>query len=167
MIRTSLDADSTSAAECVRSYKRLCQVERAFRTIKTAHLKVRPVHHRTAERVRAHIFLCMLAYYVEWHMRQAWRELLFSDPQLDQINAARDPVVSAPRSEAARKKAASAELDDGSPAHCFRTLIAHLESIAVNTCRSRQAEQVSFELMTLANEKQQRALDLLAMIRYD
>ncbi len=166
VIRTSLDEASMTAAECVRNYKRLCRVERAFRTIKTVHLQVRPVHHRTEERVRAHIFLCMLAYYVEWHMRQVWRELLFSDPDLDEVSAAHNPVLGAVRSDAARKKAASGQLDDGSPAHCFRTLIEHLETMTKNTCRNRLVESVPFELTTLANDKQQRALDLLKTIRY-
>ncbi len=117
-----------TAAKCVRNYKRLCRVERDFRTIKTIHLQVRPVHHRTEVRVRAHIFLCMLAYYVEWHMRQACRELLFSDPQLDEVSAPQGPVLSAVRSNVAKKKAASGQLGDGSPEHCFRTLIEHLET---------------------------------------
>ncbi len=79
IIRTSVDAQRMDAPECVRSYKALANVERAFRSLKTVDLKVRPIHHRTADRVRAHIFLCMLAYYVEWHMREAWRELMFAD----------------------------------------------------------------------------------------
>ena len=114
VIRTSLDEQSMTAAECVRNYKRLCNVECAFRTIKTISLRVRPIHHRTADRVRAHIFLCMLAYYVEWHMREAWRELLFADPHLDELTETRDPVLPAIRSSEARKKAATARTEDGS-----------------------------------------------------
>jgi transposase len=79
IIRTSLDAQRMDGADCVRSYKALAHVERAFRSLKTVDLKVRPIHHRTADRVWAHILLCMLAYYIEWHMRQAWRELMFAD----------------------------------------------------------------------------------------
>ena len=164
VIRTSLDRASMAAAECVRNYKRLSRVERAFRSIKTVSLKVRPVHHRSAERVRAHIFLCMLAYYVEWHMREAWRSLLFSDPELDQISADRDPVLSAPRSATAQRKAASKQLEDGSPAYCFRTLIEHLETITVNHCRNTLMRDVPFEMTTAANDKQQQALDLLRTI---
>ena len=79
IIRTSLAKKQMTAADCVRNYKSLAQVERAFRSLKTIDLKVRPIHHHLADRVRSHIFLCMLAYYVEWHMREAWRPLLFAD----------------------------------------------------------------------------------------
>ena len=99
-------------------------------------------------------------------MRQAWRELLFSDPQLDEISAERDPVLSLPRSQVAKQKAATKQLDDGSPVHCFRTLIEHLETVTMNTCRSKLLTDVPFELMTMANDKQQRALDLLSTISY-
>ena len=79
IVRTSVPATHMAAADCVRNYKSLANVERAFRSFKTIDLKVRPIHHRLADRVRSHIFLCMLAYYVEWHMREAWRELMFAD----------------------------------------------------------------------------------------
>ena len=150
----------------VRNYKRLCNVERAFRTIKTISLQVRPIHHRTADRVRAHMFLCMLAYYVEWHMREAWRELLFADPHLDELTETRDPVLPASRSAEARKKAATARIENGSAAYCFRTLIEHLETITVNTCRANSAngDGLQFELTSIANAKQQQALDLLKTI---
>ena len=93
IIRTSVPATQMDAPQCVRNYKSLANVERAFRSIKTVDLKVRPIHHRTADRVRAHIFLCMLAYYVEWHMREAWRELMFADT--DQLaKQTRDPGLS-------------------------------------------------------------------------
>ena len=166
VIRTSLDEQSMSAAECVRNYKRLCNVERAFRTIKTISLRVRPIHHRTADRVRAHIFLCMLAYYVEWHMREAWRELLFADPHLDELTETRDPVLAASRSSEARNKVATARLEDGSVAYCFRTLMEHLETITVNTClaKSTNVDGLQFELTSMANSKQQQALDLLKTI---
>ena len=166
VIRTSLDADSMNAADCVRHYKRLTRVERAFRTIKTVNLKVRPVHHRTEERVRTHIFLCMLAYYVEWHMREAWRGILFSDPEPEAIDSGRDPVPGAVRSDAAKRKAATGTLDDGSKVHCFRTLIEHLETITRNTCRNKLLRDVSFELTTLATDGQQQALDLIKTIRF-
>ena len=166
VIRTSLDEQSMIAAECVRNYKRLCNVERAFRTIKTISLRVRPIHHRTADRVRAHMFLCMLAYYVEWHMREAWRELLFADTHLDELTETRDPVLPAIRSAEAYKKAATARTEDGSAAYCFRTLIEHLETITVNTCRAKSAnvDGLQFELTSIANAKQQQALDLLKTI---
>ena len=123
IIRTSVDAQRMDAPQCVRCYKSLAQVERAFRSLKTMDLKVRPIHHRTADRVRAHIFLCMLAYYVEWHMRQAWAPLMFADTD-PQAKATRDPVAPARRSEAALAKAARRTLDDGTPVHSFATLLA-------------------------------------------
>src|SRR5207245_1433705 len=104
IIRTSVSAAQMDAPQCVRNYKALANVERAFRSLKTVDLKVRPIHHRTADRVRAHIFLCMLAYYVEWHMREAWRELMFADTD-QQAKATRDPVAPAKRSPAAVAKA--------------------------------------------------------------
>ncbi len=105
IIRTSVPAARMDAPDCVRNYKSLANVERAFRSLKTIDLKVRPIHHRTADRVRAHIFLCMLAYYVEWHMREAWRELMFADTD-SQAKATRDPVAPARRSKAALAKVA-------------------------------------------------------------
>src|SRR5271169_1232345 len=123
IIRTSVRASQMDAPDCVRNYKALANVERAFRSLKTVDLKVRPIHHRTADRVRAHILLCTLAYYVEWHMREAWRELMFADPD-QQAKATRDPVAPAKRSAAALAKVASHALDDGSPVHSFATLLA-------------------------------------------
>jgi transposase len=111
IIRTSVSAAQMDAPQCVRNYKALANVERAFRSLKTIDLKVRPIHHRTADRVRAHIFLCMLAYYVEWHMREAWRELMFADTE-QQAKATRDPVAPAMRSKAALAKVARHALDD-------------------------------------------------------
>jgi len=108
IIRTSVDAQRMDAPECVRNYKALANVERAFRSLKTVDLKVRPIHHRTADRVRAHILLCMLAYYVEWHMREAWRELMFADPD-QAAKAMRDPVAPAQRSQAAMTKGSDDE----------------------------------------------------------
>ena len=166
IIRTSLAVARMAAPKCVRSYKALANVERAFRSLKGVDLKVRPIHHRLADRVRAHIFLCMLAYYVEWHMREAWRELMFADP--DQLpKASRDPVAAAKRSVAALKKAARQRLDDGTPVHSFPTLLAELATIVRNTCRtpSGDADAPTFDVLTIANPKQQRALDLLQQIR--
>ena len=154
------------AAQCVRNYKSLANVERAFRSLKTIDLKVRPIHHRTADRVRAHIFLCMLAYYVEWHMREAWRELMFADTD-QQAKATRDPVAKALRSKAALAKAARHTLDDGTPAHSFSTLMAELATIVRNTCRTPNAgsDVPTFEVLTTPNAKQQRAFELLQQIR--
>lgn len=166
IIRTPVDAAQMDAAECVRSYKALAHVERAFRSLKTIDLKVRPIHHRLADRVRAHIFLCMLAFYVEWHMREVWRVLMFADTD-QKAKATRDPVAPAQRSKAALAKVARHTLDDGTPAHSFSTLLAELATIVRNTCRAPQAgpEAPTFELTTTPNEKQKRALDLIDQIR--
>jgi transposase len=166
IIRTSVDAARMDAADCVRNYKALANVERAFRSLKTVDLKVRPIHHRTADRVRAHILLCMLAYYVEWHMREAWRELMFSD--IDQAaKATRDPVAPAQRSPLALDKVASRTVDDGTPAHSFSTLMAELSSIVRNTCRTPSAglESPMFDIVTTPNPTQRHALDLIKQIR--
>ena len=150
----------------IRNYKALANVERAFRSLKTIDLKVRPIHHRTADRVRAHIFVCMLAYYVEWHMREAWRELMFADTEA-QAKATRDPVAPAKRSKKALAKVASHTLDDGTPAHSFSTLLAELATIVRNTCRTPHAapDTPSFAVLTTPNAKQQRALELIGQIR--
>lgn len=166
IIRTSVAVKRMDAADCVRNYKALANVERAFRSLKTIDLKVRPIHHRTADRVRAHIFLCMLAYYIEWHMREAWRELMFADTD-QEAKATRDPVAPAKRSEKALAKAARHTLDDGNPAHSFSTLMAELSTIVRNTCRTPHAgpDAPTFEVLTTSNSKQQRAFDLLQKIR--
>ena len=166
IVRTSLKAEQMDSASCVRSYKSLAQVERAFRSIKTMDLKVRPIHHRLENRVRAHIFLCMLAYYVEWHMREAWRELMFADTE-QEAKATRDPVAPAQRSVSAQAKASSHRLPDGSPAHSWRTLMHELSTLVRNTCRTPGAgpDGPSFELITQANPTQQKALDLIQQIR--
>lgn len=166
VIRTSLSAARMDAPDCVRSYKALSGVERAFRSLKTVDLKVRPIHHRLADRVRAHILLCMLALYVEWHMRQAWAPLMFADTE-HAAKATRDPVAPATRSVSAQRKAASKLLDDGEPANSFATLMAQLATIVRNTCRTpgAGADAPSFELLTTATAHQQRALALIQAIR--
>jgi transposase len=166
VIRTSVDARQMDAPDCVRNYKALANVERAFRSLKTVDLKVRPIHHRTADRVRAHILLCMLAYYVEWHMREAWRELMFAD--IDQAaKATRDPVAPAQRSQVALEKAASRIVDDGTPVHSFATLMAELGSVVRNTCRTPAAgpQAPTFDVVTTPNPTQRHALDLIKQIR--
>jgi len=165
IIRTSVSAAQMDAPQCVRNYKSLSNVERAFRSLKTIDLKVRPIHHRTPDRVRAHIFLCMLAYYVEWHMREAWRELMFADED-QEAKQIRDPVAPAVRSKAAQQKVRSHTLADGSPAHSFRTLIEDLATIVRNTCRvpSDKTSSGDFTIDTTPNDKQQRTLELLENI---
>jgi len=165
IIRTSVPANEMEAADCVRNYKSLANVERAFRSLKTVDLKVRPIHHRLADRVRSHIFLCMLAYYVEWHMREAWRELMFADPD-QEAKTTRDPVAPAVRSERALDKIARHTLDDDSPTHSFATLMADLATIVRNTCRTPQTIEAAptFDLMTTPTAKQNHALQLLRQI---
>jgi transposase len=159
IIRTSVSTDRMNSADCVRNYKLLVHVERAFRSLKTIDLKIRPIHHRLADRVRAHILLCMLAYYVEWHMREAWRELMFADPDQD-AKKTRDPVAPAKRSEAAEIKATSRQLRDGTPTHSFSTLLDELGTIVRNTCRTPDAgpDAPTFDVTTIFNPKQQRAI---------
>jgi transposase len=166
IIRTSVSTDRMDSADCVRNYKLLVHVERAFRSLKTIDLKIRPIHHRLADRVRAHILLCMLAYYVEWHMREAWRELMFADPDQD-AKKLRDPVAPARRSEAAEIKATSRQLRDGTPTHSFSTLLAELGTIVRNTCRTPNADPdaPTFDVTTISNPKQQRAFELIKSIQ--
>ena len=166
IIRTSVPEQQMDAPSCVRNYKSLAQVERAFRSFKTIDLKVRPIHHRKPDRVRAHIFLCMLAYYVEWHMRQAWRELTFADAD-QAAKATRDPVAPARRSQAAQDKASSQRLDDGTPVHSFSTLLANLAGIVRNTCRTPNAAPgaPTFRVITTPTAQQQRAFELLQKIK--
>ena len=165
VLRTPLPAAHMDSAQVVRSYKSLSAVERAFRSLKTVELKVRPIHHRLADRVRAHILLCMLAYYVEWHLCEAWRPMLFADEDLN-AKAQRDPVAPAKRSAIAEHKAHTHTLADGTAAHSFRTLIEELATIVRNTCRAHgAAEAPTFPLVTQASPTQRRALDLLETIR--
>jgi len=165
VIRTSVPKKQMSSADAVRSYKALAEVERAFRAMKTIDLHIRPIHHRLENRVRAHIFLCMLAYYVEWHMREAWRELMFADEDLERKKH-RDPVAPAERSEAALEKAATRKLNDGSPVHSFRTLLEDLSTIVRNTCEACVGNTggSTFQMTTLPNPAQQLALNLLQEI---
>lgn len=165
IICTSVPAAQMEAAQCVRHYKSLAQVERAFRTLKSVDLKIRPIHHRLADRVRAHILLCMLAYYVEWHLREAWRVLMFADED-QQAKRYRDPVAPAKRSPCAARKAATHKLDDGATAHSFTTLIAELSTIVRNTCctPSSAPNTATFKIITTANPTQRRALELIQQI---
>jgi transposase len=166
IIRTSVEAARMDAAQCVRNYKSLASVERAFRSLKTIDLKIRPIHHRLADRVRAHILLCVLAYYVEWHMRQAWAPLMFMDTDT-QAKATRDPVAPAKRSDAALDKVASRMLDDGTPVHSFSTLLAELSTIVRNTCRTPGAapDAPSFAVLTTPTAEQRRALELIEQLQ--
>ena len=123
-------------------------------------------HHHLADRVRAHIFLCMLAYYVEWHMREAWRELMFADCDQD-AKLTRDPVAPAKRSDAAMKKVTSRMLDDGTPAHSLHSLMQDLSTITRNTCRTPNGtkDAPTFQLTTTPTVKQKRAIELINQIK--
>jgi transposase len=166
VIRTSVAADAMSAERAVLNYKRLAEVERAFRTLKGVDLNVRPIRHRLESRVKAHIFLSMLAAYVQWHMAQALKPLLFADERSLEEKLERDPVVPARRSAATLEKVHSRRLEDGTPAMSFAGLLAHMATIVRNTLRPRTARpgEATFTLTTRPNPKQQQALELLAAI---
>jgi transposase len=162
IVRTSLAAEVLDDAATVRSYKSLSRVERAFRCIKTVDLQVRPVHHWLADRVRAHVFLCMLAYYLEWHMRQKLAPLLFDDTDKDAAEAARESVVAkAQRSPSATRKQTTGVTPDGLPVHSFQTLLADLATLARNTIVTAVAPNLPLTVFTRPTPVQQRAIDLL------
>jgi hypothetical protein len=167
VIRTSVAGADMSAEAAVLNYKRLAEVERAFRTLKGVDLKVRPIRHRLEERVKAHIFLSMLAYYVQWHLAEAWKPLLFADeaPAVEGRDE-RDPVAPAKRSKAALAKAQNRRLADGTPTLSFRSLLTHLATIVRNTMRPKDAKPGTgtFTLTTEANPKQRQALNHAAAI---
>jgi transposase len=164
VIRTSEPSDRLTAADGVRSYKRLALVEQAFRCLKGIDLLVRPIHHRTADRVRAHILLCLLAYYVEWHLRQAWEPLLFEDEELVADRCTRDPVAPARASESARCKKKTHTTPGGLPVQSFRTLMTHLGTRCRNTCVvSADPNHTPFHQVTEADALQVEALRLIKM----
>jgi hypothetical protein len=164
VIRTNVPADAWPAPETVRAYKRLAEVERTFRSLKTVDLHVRPIHHRTADRVRAHVFVCLLAYYVEWHMRQALKPLLFDDDDKAAAEALRPSIVApAPRSPRAKAKAATKRTADGSPVHSFHTLLADLATLTLNQVRPLGPDGATVEILTTPTPLQQRAFELLGV----
>jgi hypothetical protein len=164
VIRTSVPDVALAPDEAVQAYKRLAQVERAFRSLKSVDLKVRPIHHRLEERVRAHILLCMLAYYVEWHMRQALAPMLFDDDDPAAAQAARRSAVApAQRSPRAQRKASTQLTDEGGPVHSFRTLLCDLATVAKNRILPELEQPVPFDLITTPTALQQRAFDLLGV----
>jgi len=165
VVRTSIEPERMPAGDAVRNYKALAQVERAFRSLKTIDLHVRPIRHRLEDRVRAHIFLCMLAYYVEWHMQEALRPLLFSDED-QEAKKTRDPVTPARRSRGALAKTAAKRIEDGSTVHSFRTLLTSLGGIVKNVCRHRGvADTATVTIVTTPTPAQDRAFALLDAIR--
>jgi transposase len=169
IIRTSVSAEELDACECVRQYKNLSRVEQAFRTMKTVHLKIRPIYHRVDSRVRAHIFLTMLSYYVEWHMREVWRELTFSEEE-PWNQSLGDPVVPKRRSAVSASKASRHKTVDNLPVHDFRTLLTELASVVKNSCKVSSGEapteeENEFTIITQTNPVQEKAFSLLQNIR--
>lgn len=161
VLRTSVQADAIDTAATVRAYKSLARVERAFRSIKTIDLEIRPIYHWASPRVRAHVLLCMLAYHLEWHMRQALAPILFDDHHRAAAEASRtSPVAKAEPSPAAKRKARKKCTDDGQPVHSFRTLLADLATLARNIVKCGASE---LALLTRPTKIQQRALDLLGV----
>jgi hypothetical protein len=159
VIRSNVAPQTLNEQDLVRSYKLLSKVERAFRTMKSVDLKVRPVHHQLADRVRAHIFLCMLAYYVRWHLVLNWAPLLFRD---EQSLALQDPVAPARRSPSALQKAHSGRRPDGSPVYSFRGLLNELATLTKNLVRL-PGSQLTFEKLALPTPLQAEALRLLGI----
>ena len=158
ILRTTVDSQAFPTADVVRSYKQLARVERAFRTLKSIDLEVRPIYHYREDRVRAHVLLAMLAYYVEWHLREAWAELLFTD---EHTPVSTDPVTKAQRSEHAQSKDRSKRTENGEVVHSFRTLMRELALRARNTRRINDT-QATFTEVTKPTPIQQRALALVS-----
>jgi transposase len=164
VIRTSVPKEALSNQQVVASYKSLSGVERAFRSLKSVDLHVRPIHHRLPDRVRAHILLCMLAYYVEWHMRQRLAPMLFDDDDKPQAQAARRSIVApAQRSAAAKRKAFTKQTADGLPVHSFQTLLSDLATIVKNRIQPADKNIPAFAMLTQPTALQQRAFDLLSV----
>jgi transposase len=162
VVRTTVSAERLACEEVVRSYKRLSAVERAFRSLKTMDLHIRPIHHHKADRVRAHVLLCMLSYYVEWHMRRALAPLLFDDEDKPGGEALRSSVVApAERSPAAQHKANTKRTADGGPVHSFATMIRDLATLVKNRVQPRTDGADAFDIITKPTPTQKKALDLL------
>ena len=164
VVRTSLPEATLGDADTVRSYKSLARVERAFRCIKTVDLNVRPVYHWLEDRVRAHVLLCMLAYYLEWHMRQCLAPMLFDDTYKEEAEALRSSVVApAQRSKAALKKQTTGMTPDGLPVHSFHTLLVDLATMARNTISTVINPLYPLTVVTRPTPVQQKAFDLLGL----
>ena len=161
IVRSNVEPELFDAEQTVTAYKDLAKVERAFRSMKTVDLKVRPIHHRSADRVRAHVFLCMLAYYVEWHMRSKLAPVLFDDHDRAAGEQLRESVVQpAQRSPAAHRKAASKRTDDDLPVHSFRSLMSELGTLTANRVRMVDSG-ATFTMHSEPTKLQQRCFDLL------
>jgi transposase len=164
VIRTSLASQTLAATEAVRAYKSLSQVEQAFRSYKSVDLKVRPIFHRLADRVKAHIFLCMLAYYVEWHMRQALAPMLFDEDDPQAAESLRQSIVApAQRSNSARHKAAHKLSWEGSPVHSFQSMLADLATVVKNRIQPKHIDAIAFDKITQPTPLQQKSFELLGL----
>jgi hypothetical protein len=164
VVRTSLKPETLDATSTVKAYKQLANVERAFRSLKTVDIEVRPIHHRRSDRVRAHVFLCMLSYYVEWHMRQLLTPILFDDHDKTAAEAARTSIVAkATRSAAADRKALTKRTDDGLPVHSFRSLLGDLATVTRNTMAMDRQHDATFTLYPQLTPVQARAFQLLGV----
>ena len=164
VVRTSVNSGALDAGSTVKAYKQLSNAERAFRSLKTIDIEVRPIHHRHPNRVRAHVFLCMLAYYVEWHMRQALKPILFDDHDKASADAARTSIVAkAKRSQAANAKAATKRTDEGIPVHSFQSLLGDLATITRNIMALNAQSDATFTLYPQLTEVQARAFQLLGV----
>jgi Transposase DDE domain len=158
VIRTTVGPEQMDAAKVVATYKSLARVERDFRSLKAIDLDLRPIHHYTETRVRAHVFICMLAAYLVWHLRQAWAPLTFTDEHRpDPI----DPVAPAQRSKDADAKAATKTTTDDQPARSFTTLLDHLATLTRNHLRVAGHDQSGFDLLAIPTPTQRRAFELL------
>jgi len=164
VIRTNLPADAMTDPQVVASYKSLSQVERAFRSIKTVDLEIRPIYHWLEDRVRAHVLLCMLAYHVEWHMHGALGPMLYEDDEKEAVLAERSsPVAKAPRSEKARAKEATHRTVDGLPVHSFQSLIADLGTLCLNTLVTATSPDYQITIATRPTPIQAKAFELLGL----
>lgn len=166
IIRTSLPKEIMSISECVRQYKNLSQVERAFRSMKSCELRLRPIYHYLDKRIESHIFITMLAYYVEWHMREAWRELTFSDTELE-LKKQRDPVAPAERSESAKRKAGTKKSIENFEAQSFQSMMDNLAIISEVTYKlkdSRLKKEVEKKMIPSFSPLQKKAFELLEKV---
>jgi hypothetical protein len=157
VLRTSVDADTLDAAGVVEGYKKLANIERDFRILKTGDLDLRPIYHRLEQRVRAHVLICLLACYLVWHLRKAWAPLTYTDetpPQRD------NPVAPAQRSPAANAKAATKHDPDGNPLRSFRGLLDHLATLTRDRIRYHDTD-IEIDKLTEPTPEQRRAFDLI------
>lgn len=164
VIRTSVSQEALTAESTVRAYKDLSKVERAFRSFKTVDLKIRPIYHHLENRVRSHVFLCMLSYYVEWHMRGKLQSILFDDEDKASAEPLRSSIVApAQRSERATAKDRTKRTEDDLPVHSFQTFLADMGTLTKNRVRAKDASSCEFYMLTRPTELQRRAFELLGV----